>query len=66
MSAPNGSLAVIDVRLEALERSLERLRASSADRPAWRQVTWELERLRSAVNKALAGGAPRGTGGRPR
>lgn len=57
MPGQKGTLVVVRVRLDALQRAIQ-----ARD---WHQVEWEFDRVRSAVEKAAAGGAPRGADGRP-
>lgn len=69
----DGHLVVIATRLDGLERAL---RALAPARPpgqlvpgsraeAWAHAEREFDRVRSAVDKAIAGGSPRGIAGRP-
>jgi hypothetical protein len=51
------NLAVVMIRLEQLERAI---RARD-----WQEVAREWERVRASLDKAMAGGAPRGQNGRP-
>lgn len=53
----DGAGIVLSVRLEALKRAIEER--------DWQQVEWQYDRVRSAAEKAMAGGAPRGANGRP-
>lgn len=52
-----GLLMVVDVRLQALGQAIRERN--------WSEVEWQFDRVRSALDKAQAGGAPRGAGGRP-
>lgn len=54
-AATPGPLMVVQVRLDALKRAIQ-----SRD---WAAVEWEFDRVHSSVEKAAAGGAPRGPGG---
>ena len=51
----SGLLVVVQVRLEALQRAIQARN--------WQDTEWEFDRVRSAVDKATAGGAPRGPDG---
>lgn len=64
---------VVQVRLDSLEDALRNVAppmrpgeaAAGTWEQAWATINREMERVRSAVDKALAGGAPRGVNGRP-
>lgn len=68
----DGHLTVIAARLNELERTLRALApvrpehiAPGTRAEAWLHAERSFDRVRSAVDKALADGAPRGAAGRP-